>query len=110
MVMRTEHPGRAIFNGDGEGARFARRRPAASACSSLTGVSGYLSRERTAFSFVAPSFCFHFCDAVSRLSVLDGFFNLAQLQLISQTSELKDQDIYPHLLSKSFNPLLTVQS
>jgi hypothetical protein len=52
------------------------------------------------FIFVSPS----------RVSVLDGFFNLAQLQLISQTSELKDQDIYPHRLSKSFNPLLTVQS
>ena len=98
--MPSEHPGRAIFNSGGERARFARRRTAASACSSLTGVFGRLSRERTAFSFVAPSFCFHFCDAVSRLSVLDAFFNLAQLQLISQTSELKDQDICPHLLSK----------
>ena len=61
-------------------------------------------------ALVAPSFCFHFCDAVSRLSVLDGFFNLAQLDLISQTSSLEGGDIYPHLLSKSFNPLLTAKS
>ena len=61
-------------------------------------------------ALVASSFCFHFCDAVSRLSVLDDFFNLAQLALISQTSSLEGEDIYPHLLSKSFNPLLPAKS